>query len=137
MPPEYEISTDPARLDIDLVHGFLSTSYWAAGRPRAVVERSIANSLCFGAYRDTRQIAFARVVSDRAVFAYLADVFVVEEYRGRGVGKALIRAIVEHPELSGLKVFLLRTRDAHRLYVPFGFGPLQNPDEMMGRYSRD
>jgi len=132
--PEYEISTDPERLDVDMIHGFLSTSYWAAGRPREVVEQSIRHSLCFGVYRQRTQIAFARVISDRAVFAYLADVFVIPTHRGRGISKALIAAIVAHPDLSGLRVFLLRTRDAHGLYSQFGFGPLQDPDEMMGRY---
>jgi GNAT superfamily N-acetyltransferase len=131
---DFEISTDPARLDVDLIHGFLGTSYWAAGRPREVVERSIRNSLCFGVYDDGRQVAFARVITDRAVFAYLADVFVVPAYRGRGISKMLIAHIVAHHEIAGLRVFLLRTRDAHGLYARFGFEALQNPEEMMGRY---
>lgn len=135
MPPEYEICTDAERLDVEMIHRFLSGSYWAAGRPREVVERSIRHSLCFGVYLEGKQVAFARVISDRAVFAYLADVFVLPEYRGRGISKALMAAIVEHPDVSGLRVCLLRTRDAHGLYAQFGFGPLPDPDEMMGRYS--
>ena len=131
MDAEFEISTDPERLDIDLIHGFLQTSYWASGRRRSVVERSITNSLCFGVYRAGRQVAFARVVSDRAVFAYLMDVFVIPEFRGRGVSKVLMRAVLAHPELQNLRVFLLATRDAHSLYTQFGFRPLAAPERWM------
>lgn len=130
-----EISTDPARLDLELIHRILASSYWASGRTREVIERSIRHSLCFGGYADGRQIAFARAITDRAVFAYLADVFVVPEYRGRGIGKALVGQIVAHPDLAGLRVFLLRTRDAHGLYARFGFEPLRNPEEMMGKWT--
>jgi GNAT superfamily N-acetyltransferase len=137
MGPEFEISTDPARLDIDLVHSILRTSYWAEGRRRSVVERSIANSLCFGVYHAGRQVAFARVVSDRAVFAYLMDVFVVPEFRGRGISKALMRAVLDHPELQNLRMFLLATRDAHGLYEKFGFRPLPQPDHMMAIHNPD
>jgi GNAT superfamily N-acetyltransferase len=129
--PEFEISTDPARIDVGLVYRFLQTSYWAKGRPRDVVERSIRNSLCFGVYRAGQQVAFARVVSDRAVFAHLMDVFVVPEFRGRGISKALMRAILEHPDLQNLGTFLLATRDAHGLYAQFGFRPLAEPDRWM------
>jgi N-acetylglutamate synthase-like GNAT family acetyltransferase len=135
-PPDYEISTDPSRLDISLIHDFLAETYWAKGRSREVVERSIRNSLCFGVYIGSRQVAFARVVSDRAVFAYLADVFVIPEFRGRGLGKTLTQTIVEHPELQSVQVFLLRTHDAHGLYSQFGFEPIPAPEEMMGRYAR-
>jgi GNAT superfamily N-acetyltransferase len=134
MSGKYEISTDPERFDLTLIHGFLSTSYWAEGRPRDVVERSIRHSLCFGVFDGDRQIAFARVITDRAVFGYLADVFVVPDYRGRGISKGLMAAIVEHPDVRRLKLFLLRTRDAHGLYEPFGFAPIPHPDEMMVRY---
>lgn len=130
-----DISTDPTRLDVDLIVRVLGDSYWAAGRPRVVVERSIANSLCFGAYLGTRQIGFARVITDRAVFAYLADVFVVPEFRSQGVGKSLVAAVLEHPDLQGLAVFLLRTRDAHGLYAHFGFIPVAHPEELMTRVS--
>lgn len=132
---EFEISSDPARLDIDLIHAFLGATYWAAGRTRETVERSIRNSLCFGVYAAGGQVAFARVITDRAVFAYLADVFVLPAHRGRGISKALVAHIVEHPDLAGIPVFLLRTRDAHGLYAHFGFEPLRSPEEMMGRYS--
>ena len=118
---EVEISTDHARLDVDVIHGFLRTSYWARGRKRSVVERSIKNSLCFGAYVGGQQVAFARVVSNRAVFAYLMDVFVIPEYRGRGISKALMRAVLDHSDLQHLRLFLLGTDDAHGLYEQFGF----------------
>lgn len=134
MSGKYEISTDPERFDIALIHRFLSTTYWAEGRPREVVERSIQHSLCFGVFDDDRQIAFARVVTDRAVFGYLADVFVIPEYRGRGISKGLMAAILEHPDVSRLKLFLLRTRDAHGLYEQFGFTPIPDPEDMMVRY---
>jgi len=137
MEPEFEISTDRARLDIALVHEVLRTSYWAEGRRRSVVERSIDNSLCFGVYCGGRQIAFARVVSDRAVFAYLMDVFVVPEFRGRGISKALMRVILDHPDLQNLRLFLLGTRDAHGLYEKFGFQRLAEPERMMAIQNPD
>ena len=127
------ISTDRSLLDVALIERMLHASYWAAGRPREVIERSIANSICFGAYAEGHQVAFARVITDRAVFAYLSDVFVVTEFRGQGVGKALMRAILAHQDLQGLTVFLLRTRDAHGLYEPFGFEPVNRPEELMAR----
>ncbi len=131
---EYEISTDPARIDAAMVHDFLSHSYWAAGRSLEAVERSMQNSLCFGMYIGGRQVGFARMISDRAVFGYLADVFVIPEFRGRGLAKALVRTIVDHPDVRGLQVVLLRTRDAHGLYAKAGFGPIPRPEEMMGKY---
>jgi GNAT superfamily N-acetyltransferase len=134
---ELEISTDPARLDLDLIHNFLKTSYWAKGRRRSVVERSIRNSLCFGVYLAGRQVAFARVVSDRAVFAYLMDVFVIPEFRGRGISKALMRSVLEHPDLQNLRVFLLATRDAHGLYTQFGFRSLAHPERWMAIQDQD
>src|SRR5687767_5374367 len=133
MMPEMTISADSALLDLSVIERNLQESYWAAGRARDVIERSIANSLCFGVYAAGRQIAFARVITDRAVFAYLADVFVVPEFRKQGVGRALMRAIVEHQDLQGLAVFLLRTRDAHGLYEPFGFERVSKPEELMVR----
>lgn len=129
--PEFEISTDVTRLDIALIHDFLSRSYWAQGRRRTVVERAIRNSLCFGVYRQEHQVAFARVVTDRAVFAYLMDVFVLTEYRGRGISKALMRTILDHPDLQNLRVFLLATRDAHGLYERFGFRSLDDVGRFM------
>lgn len=135
LPDDLEVSSDPARIDRDLVYGFLSTSYWAYERPRDVVERSILNSLVFGAYSSGRQVAFARVITDRAVFGYLADVFVVPEFRGRGISKTLMRAILAHKDVAGLKMLMLRTRDAHGLYTQFGFTPLPSPSEMLVRYA--
>jgi GNAT superfamily N-acetyltransferase len=137
LPAEFEISTDRARLDVALVHEFLRTSYWAEGRRRSVVERSIEHSLCFGVYHAGRQVAFARVVSDRAVFAYLMDVFVVPEFRGRGISKALMRAVLDHPDLQNLRLFLLRTSDAHGLYEQFGFRPVANPESLMAIQNPD
>ncbi len=132
MHPDIEISTDPARLDVDLIHGFLSrSSYWAAGIPRATVARSLAGSLCFGAHAEGAQIGFARVITDRATFAYLADVFVVEAWRGRGVSKSLVAAVLAHPDLQGLRRFMLATEDAHGLYEQFGFTPLASPERWM------
>jgi GNAT superfamily N-acetyltransferase len=134
---DVEISTDPTRLDIDLIHRFLEHSYWAKGRRRSVVERAIKNSLCFGVYRAGRQVAFARVVSDRAVFAYLMDVFVVPEFRGHGISKTLMRSVLGHPDLQNLRVFLLATRDAHDLYSPFGFRSLAHPERWMAIEDQD
>jgi N-acetylglutamate synthase-like GNAT family acetyltransferase len=132
---DLEISTERTRLDVDLIHEFLSTaSYWAKGRPRADVERTIANSLCFGAYRRGQQIAFGRVLTDYAIIGYIADVFVIPGCRGQGVGKALVRAIVEHPDIADLQVLLLRSTDARPFYAQFGFTAVPGPEELMGRY---
>ena len=131
---EIEITTDQSRIDVDVVHRFLSESaYWALGRPRATVERSIRNSLCFCVFCDGQQVGFARVVSDRAVFAYLMDVFILPQWRGQGLSKDLMAAILAHPDLQGLKLFLLRTSDAHGLYAQFGFEPIDRPDNLMMR----
>ena len=129
-----EITTDPARIDIDCVHRFLSESaYWALGRSRETVERSIAHSLCFSVLVGGRQAGFARVVSDRAVFAYLMDVFILPPWRGHGLSKELMRVILAHPDLQSLKVFLLRTSDAHGLYEQFGFRPIERPEDLLSR----
>ncbi|MGC3982464.1 MAG: GNAT family N-acetyltransferase [Steroidobacteraceae bacterium] len=132
---EYEISSDTDRIDLDLVHEFLSKSYWAQGRSRDAVAKSIQHSLCFGVYGSGRQVAFARVITDRTVFAYLADVFVVTEFRGRGIAKMLMREILEHPDLQNLRLFFLGTRDAHGLYTQFGFSPFSQPERMMAIYN--
>lgn len=135
MTSEVEISTDAGRLDVDLIHDFLSRhSYWAHGRPRSVVEQTLRHSLCFGAFINQKQVGFVRVITDRAVIGYVADMFVVPEFRGRGIGKALMKALVEHPDLAGLQVMLLRSTDARPLYAQFGFGPIPKPEEVMGRY---
>ena len=127
----FVVSSDPGRLDVDLIHGFLARSYWAEGISREIVERSIRHSLCFGLYEWARQIGFARMVTDRATYAYLADVFVLEAYRGRGLSSFLMEAVMAHPELQGLRRFGLATRDAHGLYRKFGFSGLTTPDRMM------
>ncbi len=135
---EYEIATDPARLDSSLIHAFLSEhAYWSIGVPRTVVDRAIEHSLCFGLYHTGRQLGFARVVTDRATFAYLADVFVLPEARGRGLSKWLIDTILRHPELQGLRRWLLATRDAHGLYARFGFAPPASPVRFMERHDPD
>lgn len=134
VPNGIEITTDRARIDVGLVHEFLSTSYWAQGRSRAVVERSLENSLCFGAFQHGQQVAFGRAITDHSVFAYIADVFVVPQFRGVGIGKALVKSMLDHPDLRELQVTLLRTRDAQSLYAQFGFQVLPQADEMMVRY---
>jgi N-acetylglutamate synthase-like GNAT family acetyltransferase len=132
LPTEYEISTDPARLDVDIIHRFLAVdSYWSPGIPRSVVERAIENSLCFGVYHATGQVGFARVITDKATFAYLADVFILEPHRGKGLSKRLMSCIVEHAELQGLRRWFLATSDAHGLYRQFGFQELASPQRLM------
>jgi GNAT superfamily N-acetyltransferase len=131
----FQVSTDRTRLDIPMIYRFLSeNSTWAVGISRTVVERSIENSLCFGGYLDGRQIAFARVITDYATTAHLADVFVIPEYRGRGYAKQLIRMVMEHPSLQRLRRFTLNTSDAHSLYARFGFAPSQRPETLMERF---
>jgi N-acetylglutamate synthase-like GNAT family acetyltransferase len=128
---EFEISTDPSRIDVAAVHEFLTASYWAKGIPLETVRRSIHNSLSFGIRRDSELAGFARVITDRATFAYLADVFVVESFRGRGLSKWLMQCIFAHPELQGLRRWSLITRDAHALYRQFGFHQLKSPERWM------
>jgi len=131
----FRIGTDRAELDLDLIHTFLSTrSTWARGIPRSTLERAIRHSLCFGGYLGRRQIAFARVISDFATFANLVDVFVLPEHRGRGYSKDLMRAVVAHPDLQGLRRFTLATGDAHGLYAQFGFTAPLKPQTLMERY---
>ncbi len=135
---QFEISTDTRRLDIEAIHRFLAKeSYWAQTRTLDQTRTAIENSLCFGAYLGDRQIGFARVVSDRATFAYVGDVFVLSEYRGRGVSKMLMEAIIEHPDLQGLRRWLLATRDAHGLYEQFEFSALKFPERWMERTAPD
>ena len=128
----YTISDDRTRLDIEVIHNFLSTvSYWAMGRSIEKVQRSIDNSLAFGLYRDEKQIGFARVVTDYATFVWLADVFVLDEFRGRGLAKWLVEVIVSHPQLQGFRRWVLATKDAHELYRRYGFAPLEDAGRWM------
>jgi GNAT superfamily N-acetyltransferase len=131
------VTTDRARLDIETIHGFLAGSYWAQGVPREVVERSIRHSICFGAFQAGRQVGFARVISDRATYAYVADVFVLPGHRGRSIGKHLMACITGHPELQGLRLWTLFTRDAHGLYCRYGFREARYPDRLMERRTPD
>jgi GNAT superfamily N-acetyltransferase len=127
------VSTDQARLDIETIHGFLTGAYWAQGVPREVVERSIRHSICFGAFDGDRQVGFARVITDRATFAYVADVFVLPSHRGQNIGKHLMACINSHPELQNLRLWALFTRDAHGLYRQYGFREARYPDRLMER----
>lgn len=131
---EFLISTDRDRLDVPLIHNFLSNdSYWAKGRAIETVKRSIENSLDFGLYKGEQQIGFARVVTDYATFAWIADVFVLDEYRGRGLGKWLMEVILAHPELQKFRRWVLATKDAHEIYRQFGFSELRRPERWMER----
>jgi GNAT superfamily N-acetyltransferase len=127
----WTLSTDPARLDMDVVTGFLARAYWANTRPRQTIEKSIRNSLSFGVYEAGKQIAYCRVVTDYATFAWLCDVFVDEAHRGLGVSKWMMEGVKAHPELQGLRRWLLATRDAHGLYSQYGFAPLATPERWM------
>ena len=129
--PPYSISTDPARLDVDTIWSWLRESYWSPGIPRETVARAIRNSIPFGVFEGPRQVGFARVVTDRATFAYVADVFVDPAARGRGLGRWLMDVIAGHPELQGLRRWMLATRDAHGLYAKSGFRPVGRPEIFM------
>ena len=128
---QYSIST--GRIDLDAVHAFLSRSFWAEGIPKDLVARAAANSVCFSLFDGQSQVGFARVVTDRATFAYLCDVYVLESHRGRGLGKWLIETVMEHPDLQGLERWGLGTKDAHGLYEQFGFRRLRTPETKMER----
>ncbi len=130
-PAGYSISCDPALLNLDTVHGFIANSYWAKGIPKTIVEKSIRHSIAWGIYFGAEQVGFARVISDKATFAYLCDVFIASEHRGKGLSKALVAAIKAHPDLQGLRRWMLVTVDAHGLYEQFDFKPVQNPERHM------
>jgi GNAT superfamily N-acetyltransferase len=135
---EFEISTDKSRLDLDVIHRFLSEeSYWANKRSLEQTKTAIENSICFGVYLGERQIGFARVVSDKATFAYIGDVFILDEFRGRGLSKKLMQTMLEHPELQGLRRWVLATKDAHGLYEQFGFTQLKFPERWMELPAKD
>jgi len=133
----YTISTDRERLDLAAIHGYLSKSYWATGIPIELVKRSIEHAICFGIHHEDRQVGFARVITDRATFGYIGDVYVLEEHRGRGLSKWLMECIDAHPELQGFRRWVLVTRDAHGLYRQFGYAPLARPESYMERLVPD
>jgi GNAT superfamily N-acetyltransferase len=128
---DYEISSDPQRLNATAIHAYITRSYWAAGVPLETVARAIRHSLCFGLYHGSEQVGFARVVTDKATFAYLADVYVLEAHRDHGLGKWLIACVLQHADLQGLRRLMLATRDAHGLYSQHGFTPLAHPERLM------
>ncbi len=135
---EFVISTDPERLSLDVVYGFLTNCYWAKGIPREVVAQSIQSSLCFGVYDGNgAQVGFARVISDFATIAYIGDVFVLETHRGHGLGKWLMQCIMQHPRLQNLRRWILTTRDAHGLYSQVGFTPVKFPERFMELHNPD
>ena len=131
----FTVTCDPAKQDSSVIAGFLATSYWAKGIPKATVEESLKHSLCFALLDGDRQVGFARVISDYATIAFLNDVFILPEYRGKGLSKWLMECIVSHPQLQGLRRWMLATRDAHGLYEKFGFTPLKKPEVFMERHN--
>lgn len=133
----FEISTDQSRLDRTAIHQFLESSYWAKGIPREVMDRAIEGALCFGVFDGPAQVGFARVITDRATFAYLADVYVLESHRGQGLAKWLMEIVRAHPDLQGLRRWVLATRDAHELYRPFGFTEVADPARYMEIVDRE
>lgn len=133
----YDVSLDPARLQFDVIHDFIAQSYWAREMPRQTLARAVANSVCVGAYRGGEQVGFARVVTDRATFAYLADVFVLPDHGGRGLAKAMVQALHDHAELQGLRRWMLATSDAHGVYAALGWQPIAQPELFMQRHDPD
>ena len=127
----FSISTDPARLDRPAIRDFLAATYWSPEIPQDVVDRGIEGSLVFGLYAGEKQIGFARAITDRATFAYVADVYVLEEYRGRGLARWLMETVLAHPDLQGLRRWMLLTRDAHALYRKVGFADVARPERIM------
>lgn len=135
---QFTVSTEKTRLDVEMIHRFLSNeSYWAQNRTLEQTKTAIENSICFGIYYGEMQVGFARVISDMVTFAYLGDVFVLDEFRAQGLGKLLMNTILEHPELQGLRRWVLATRDAHGLYEQFGFSGLKFPERWMERPAKD
>jgi len=134
IPAEYHLSEDRDALQMDVIHGYLAQSYWSPGIPRETLERAVAGSHIVGAYHRDEQVGFARLITDHATFAYLADVFVLEAHRGKGIARAMVAHLQAHPELQGLRRWLLATRDAHPIYASLGWTALRNPDNFMERH---
>ncbi len=134
---DYTISTDPARLDVEVIYGYLSRSYWANNRTKETVAKSLPSSLNFGLYQGKTQVGLARVVTDLATFAYLCDVFVLEEHQGKGLGKWAIETVTNYPDLVGIRMLLLATGDAHGLYEQYGFESIPNPERWMRKFNAD
>jgi GNAT superfamily N-acetyltransferase len=133
---DFLVSTDPDLLQLDAIEAMLAGAYWAQGRPRHLILRSIQNSLCFGAYKDGLQVGFARLVTDYTTYAWLCDVIVQQAYRGAGLGKFMMRCVMSHPELKNLRRWSLATRDAHEFYRPFGFHEIESPQRFMEIFNR-
>jgi N-acetylglutamate synthase-like GNAT family acetyltransferase len=134
----YQFSSRYEDMDLNLIHSFISRTYWASGIPQDTLTKALVNSICFGAFKDSgEQVAFARVITDKATFAYLADVFVLEEHRGKGLSKCLMHTVIHHPDLQNLRRMVLATRDAHGLYEQFGFKSLSNPQTFMEIWKPD
>lgn len=134
----YQINTDSSAMDFDVIYGFISESYWAKGIPIETLKRALDNSLCFGVFTNSaQQIGFARVITDSATYAYLSDVFIVKEHRGLGLSKWLVKTILDHPNLQGLRRISLATQDAYGLYTQFGFNALAHPDRFMEIWNPD
>lgn len=131
---DYQMSTDPAKLDVEAIHAFLTIAHWSPGIPLSMVKTALANSLCFGVYHRGKQVGLSRVVTDYATYAYLCDVYVLEGHRGKGLGHWMVECVMTHPELQNLRRFTLATRDAHGIYAAFGFTGLQTPERMMERH---
>ena len=133
----FTVSTDKTKLNLSVIHNYLKTSYWAQDIPESVIKTSIENSLVFGLYDGETQIGFAKIITDKATFAYLADVFVINKYQGKGLGKWLVECVMSHDDLQGLRRILLATRDAHTLYEKYGFKPLLQPERFMQVWKPD
>ena len=128
---DYKISTDKSKLQIEVIHNFLKDAYWSKNKPKELIEKSIAGSLCFGVYYKEKQIGFARVITDYTTFGYLADVFIIDEFRGKGLSKWLMEFILNHPEVQGFRGWMLKTKDAHGLYEKYGFKVAAEPENIM------
>ncbi len=134
----YRISTETREMDFDVIYTFISTSYWAKGIPKATMKKAIENAFCFALFDfENNQVGFARLITDKATFAYLADVFILEDHRQKGLSKWLISEIIDHPQLQGLRRMMLATKDAHGLYQQFGFEPLNSPEMLMQIHKPD